>query len=284
MASVAKRARSTICSFWLVSALAEIGQVARARALCAKLLSFASPLHLYGEELDAHDGAHLGNFPQAFSHLALINAVMHVISADEDARYRPCPLPNGPGHTAFTGEIGCWPVSTRTTSSAANSRTVHIDSSEQEAACGGINSSRSGKRRLPTISDAPVGRRSIEASPCYASDDDPRGGTNMSLVLLPAVDVSGGAAVRLVQGAVGSETDYGDPFEAALRWQRDGAEWVHLVDLDAAFGRGNNRELLAGLVRRLDIAVELSGGIRDECSLAVALATGTERQPRHGGA
>ena len=73
----------TICSFWLVSALAEIGEVERARALCAKLLSFASPLHLYAEELDPHSGAHLGNFPQAFSHLALINAVMHVIRADE---------------------------------------------------------------------------------------------------------------------------------------------------------------------------------------------------------
>jgi alpha,alpha-trehalase len=73
----------TICSFWLVSALAEIGELDRARALCAKLLSFASPLHLFAEEIDPHTGGHLGNFPQAFSHLALINAVMHVISADE---------------------------------------------------------------------------------------------------------------------------------------------------------------------------------------------------------
>jgi alpha,alpha-trehalase len=73
----------TICSFWLVSALVEIGELDRARALCAKLLSFASPLHLYGEEIDPHTGDHLGNFPQAFSHLALINAVMHVIRADE---------------------------------------------------------------------------------------------------------------------------------------------------------------------------------------------------------
>jgi alpha,alpha-trehalase len=73
----------TICSFWLVSALAEIGEIDRARALCAKLLSFASPLHLYAEEIDPHTGDHLGNFPQAFSHLALINAVMHVIRADE---------------------------------------------------------------------------------------------------------------------------------------------------------------------------------------------------------
>ena len=99
----------------------------------------------------------------------------------------------------------------------------------------------------------------------------------MSLVLFPAVDVAGGAAVRLVQGAAGSETDYGDPIKAALRWQRDGAEWVHLVDLDAAFGRGDNRALLADIVRQLDIAVELSGGIRDDGSLAAALATGAAR-------
>jgi GH15 family glucan-1,4-alpha-glucosidase len=74
----------TICSFWLVSALTEIDEVARARALCEKLLSYASPLDLYAEEIDAHSGRHLGNFPQAFSHLALINAVMHLIRADED--------------------------------------------------------------------------------------------------------------------------------------------------------------------------------------------------------
>jgi GH15 family glucan-1,4-alpha-glucosidase len=73
----------TICSFWLVSALVEIGEVERARALCGKLLSFASPLLLYAEEIDPHCGRHLGNFPQAFSHLALINAVTHVIRADE---------------------------------------------------------------------------------------------------------------------------------------------------------------------------------------------------------
>jgi GH15 family glucan-1,4-alpha-glucosidase len=76
----------TICSFWLVSALVEIGEVGRARALCAKLLSFASPLLLYAEEIDPHSGRHLGNFPQAFSHLALINAVMHLIRADEQLR------------------------------------------------------------------------------------------------------------------------------------------------------------------------------------------------------
>ena len=99
----------------------------------------------------------------------------------------------------------------------------------------------------------------------------------MSFTLFPAVDVADGAAVRLVQGAAGSETSYGDPLEAALAWQRDGAEWIHLVDLDAAFGRGSNRELLASVVARLDIAVELSGGIRDDASLTAALATGAAR-------
>jgi phosphoribosyl isomerase A len=102
-------------------------------------------------------------------------------------------------------------------------------------------------------------------------------GRGRGLVLLPAVDVTGGAVVSLVQGATGSETDYGDPVKAALRWQREGAQWVHLVDLDAAFGRGNNRALLAALVRQLDIAVELSGGIRDDETLAAALATGAAR-------
>jgi 1-(5-phosphoribosyl)-5-[(5-phosphoribosylamino)methylideneamino] imidazole-4-carboxamide isomerase/N-(5'phosphoribosyl)anthranilate isomerase len=97
------------------------------------------------------------------------------------------------------------------------------------------------------------------------------------LVLLPAVDVADGAAVRLVQGAAGTETSYGDPLDAALAWQRDGAEWVHLVDLDAAFGRGDNRELLASVVKQLDVAVELSGGIRDDTSLEAALATGAAR-------
>jgi 1-(5-phosphoribosyl)-5-[(5-phosphoribosylamino)methylideneamino] imidazole-4-carboxamide isomerase/N-(5'phosphoribosyl)anthranilate isomerase len=99
----------------------------------------------------------------------------------------------------------------------------------------------------------------------------------MTLVLLPAVDVQDGAAVRLVQGAAGSETSYGDPLEAALAWQRGGAEWIHLVDLDAAFGRGDNRELLASVVKQLDVAVELSGGIRDDGSLTAALATGCAR-------
>lgn len=99
----------------------------------------------------------------------------------------------------------------------------------------------------------------------------------MSLILLPAVDVVEGRAVRLVQGVAGSETEYGSALDAALGWQRDGAEWIHLVDLDAAFGRGSNRELLADVVGRLDVAVELSGGIRDDESLKAALATGCRR-------
>jgi len=99
----------------------------------------------------------------------------------------------------------------------------------------------------------------------------------MTLTLLPAVDVADGQAVRLVQGAAGSETAYGDPLEAALAWQNDGAEWVHLVDLDAAFGRGSNAALLAEVVGRLDVKVELSGGIRDDESLTRALATGATR-------
>jgi 1-(5-phosphoribosyl)-5-[(5-phosphoribosylamino)methylideneamino] imidazole-4-carboxamide isomerase/N-(5'phosphoribosyl)anthranilate isomerase len=97
------------------------------------------------------------------------------------------------------------------------------------------------------------------------------------LELLPAVDVADGQAVRLVQGAAGSETSYGDPLAAALAWQEAGAEWIHLVDLDAAFGRGSNRELLADVVGRLDVKVEMSGGIRDDASLEAALATGCTR-------
>ena len=99
----------------------------------------------------------------------------------------------------------------------------------------------------------------------------------MALTLLPAVDVADGQAVRLVQGAAGSETSYGDPVSAALAWQEAGAEWIHLVDLDAAFGRGSNAPLLAEVVGKLDVAVEMSGGIRDDESLERALATGCQR-------
>jgi 1-(5-phosphoribosyl)-5-[(5-phosphoribosylamino)methylideneamino] imidazole-4-carboxamide isomerase/N-(5'phosphoribosyl)anthranilate isomerase len=98
-----------------------------------------------------------------------------------------------------------------------------------------------------------------------------------TLELLPAVDVAGGQAVRLFQGAAGSETHYGEPLAAALAWQRAGAQWIHLVDLDAAFGRGSNRELLGQVVGALDVAVELSGGIRDDESLEAALSTGCRR-------
>jgi phosphoribosyl isomerase A len=97
------------------------------------------------------------------------------------------------------------------------------------------------------------------------------------LELLPAVDVADGQAVRLVQGEAGSETSYGDPLAAAMAWQEAGAEWIHLVDLDAAFGRGSNRALLAAVVGRVGVQVELSGGIRDDASLEAALATGCAR-------
>jgi phosphoribosylformimino-5-aminoimidazole carboxamide ribotide isomerase/phosphoribosylanthranilate isomerase len=99
----------------------------------------------------------------------------------------------------------------------------------------------------------------------------------VTFTLLPAVDVADGQAVRLVQGEAGTETSYGSPLEAALAWQRDGAEWIHLVDLDAAFGKGSNRELLAEVVGKLDVRVELSGGIRDDASLKAALDTGARR-------
>jgi phosphoribosyl isomerase A len=98
----------------------------------------------------------------------------------------------------------------------------------------------------------------------------------MSLVLLPAVDVVDGQAVQLVQGRAGSGGQYGSPLDAALTWQRAGAEWVHLVDLDAAFGRGDNRVLLAEIIDRLadlGVAVELSGGLRDDDALHWAMAT-----------
>jgi 1-(5-phosphoribosyl)-5-[(5-phosphoribosylamino)methylideneamino] imidazole-4-carboxamide isomerase/N-(5'phosphoribosyl)anthranilate isomerase len=97
------------------------------------------------------------------------------------------------------------------------------------------------------------------------------------LELLPAVDVADGRAVQLVQGVAGSERVFGDPVGAALRWQSAGSRWIHLVDLDAAFGRGSNAELLAEVVGAVDVDVELSGGIRDDDSLAAALATGCRR-------
>lgn len=95
--------------------------------------------------------------------------------------------------------------------------------------------------------------------------------------MLPAVDVKGGQAVQLVQGVDGTEKVFGDPLEAAQRWQDAGAEWIHLVDLDAAFGRGSNAEVIARVTGAMDLKVELSGGIRDDASLERALATGCER-------
>lgn len=101
--------------------------------------------------------------------------------------------------------------------------------------------------------------------------------TTPILELLPAVDVVDGQAVRLVQGEAGSETSYGSPLDAAMKWQNDGAEWVHLVDLDAAFGRGSNTELLREMVQALDVKVELSGGLRDDATLEAALELGVGR-------
>jgi phosphoribosylanthranilate isomerase len=98
-----------------------------------------------------------------------------------------------------------------------------------------------------------------------------------TLTLLPAVDVTQGRAVRLVQGVAGSGRSYGDPVQAAVTWQQAGAEWLHLVDLDAAFGRGSNADLLAEVTAKVGINVELSGGIRDDESLDRALATGCAR-------
>jgi 1-(5-phosphoribosyl)-5-[(5-phosphoribosylamino)methylideneamino] imidazole-4-carboxamide isomerase/N-(5'phosphoribosyl)anthranilate isomerase len=100
-----------------------------------------------------------------------------------------------------------------------------------------------------------------------------------SLTLLPAVDVAGGKAVRLTQGKAGTETSYGDPIEAAHEWADQGAEWIHLVDLDAAFGRGSNRSIIRKVVKTIpkNVNIELSGGIRDDGTLEAALATGAKR-------
>ena len=98
------------------------------------------------------------------------------------------------------------------------------------------------------------------------------------LELLPAVDVADGKAVRLTQGEAGSETDYGSPLEAAQTWIDAGAEWIHLVDLDAAFGRGDNRDIIREVVNAsTSVKIELSGGIRDDASLEAALEAGATR-------
>jgi 1-(5-phosphoribosyl)-5-[(5-phosphoribosylamino)methylideneamino] imidazole-4-carboxamide isomerase/N-(5'phosphoribosyl)anthranilate isomerase len=117
-------------------------------------------------------------------------------------------------------------------------------------------------------------RRPTEA---IADDQQPQRSAPVRLELLPAVDVAHGQAVQLVQGVAGTGGQFGDPWQAAQAWQDQGAEWIHLVDLDAAFGRGSNRELLTEIVGRLDIKVEMSGGIRDAESLAAALSNGCRR-------
>lgn len=99
----------------------------------------------------------------------------------------------------------------------------------------------------------------------------------MSFTVLPAVDVVDGQAVRLDQGEAGTEKNYGAPLDAALQWQEEGADWLHFVDLDAAFGRGSNHELMAEITSKLSINVELTGGIRDDATLERALATGAKR-------
>ncbi|HWU46264.1 MAG TPA: bifunctional 1-(5-phosphoribosyl)-5-((5-phosphoribosylamino)methylideneamino)imidazole-4-carboxamide isomerase/phosphoribosylanthranilate isomerase PriA [Humibacter sp.] len=102
--------------------------------------------------------------------------------------------------------------------------------------------------------------------------------TTPRLTLLPAVDVADGKAVRLTRGEAGSETSYGDPVDAAADWADQGAEWIHLVDLDAAFGRGDNRDVLKRVIKQVKgVKVELSGGIRDDESLESALAIGATR-------
>jgi 1-(5-phosphoribosyl)-5-[(5-phosphoribosylamino)methylideneamino] imidazole-4-carboxamide isomerase/N-(5'phosphoribosyl)anthranilate isomerase len=100
---------------------------------------------------------------------------------------------------------------------------------------------------------------------------------SVTFTLLPAVDVVDGRALRLVRGEAGTETTYGDPRDIARAWQADGAEWIHLVDLDAAFGRGSNADLLAAVIGELDVEVALSGGIADDASLDRALSTGCAR-------
>src|SRR3954469_19044668 len=143
--------------------------------------------------------------------------------------------------------------------------------------CRSWRPSRTVHSRPPSSTPRRVATRVRHCSPIgYRTCEDARL-TAVQLILLPAVDVVDGTAVRLVQGQAGSETEYGSALDAAMNWQRDGAEWIHLVDLDAAFGRGSNRELLAEVVGKLDVAVELSGGIRDDESLTAALATGCAR-------
>jgi phosphoribosylformimino-5-aminoimidazole carboxamide ribotide isomerase/phosphoribosylanthranilate isomerase len=98
-----------------------------------------------------------------------------------------------------------------------------------------------------------------------------------TLEILPAIDVKEGVAIRLVQGELDKQSKYGDPIEIATQFVASGASWIHLVDLDAAFGLGNNFEVLASVIKSVDIKIELSGGIRDDESLNRALSTGCTR-------
>jgi phosphoribosylformimino-5-aminoimidazole carboxamide ribotide isomerase/phosphoribosylanthranilate isomerase len=98
------------------------------------------------------------------------------------------------------------------------------------------------------------------------------------LILLPAVDIAGGKAVRLTKGEVGTEKNYGDPVDAAADFARQGAKWIHLVDLDAAFGRGSNASIIRRVIRQVrGVSIELSGGIRDDATLEAALDSGAAR-------
>src|SRR5690606_2818931 len=129
--------------------------------------------------------------------------------------------------------------------------------------------------------------RTANLFPCArvrdARPESPSGAMNdfastPELILLPAVDVADGKAVRLTQGEAGTETSYGDPVDAAAQWADQGAQWVHLVDLDAAFGRGSNAPVLRKVIKQLrGVQVELSGGIRDDASLEAALESGAAR-------
>ncbi|MCL2465555.1 MAG: HisA/HisF-related TIM barrel protein [Micrococcales bacterium] len=101
--------------------------------------------------------------------------------------------------------------------------------------------------------------------------------TTPELILLPAIDVLGGRAVQLVRGELDTANDYGDPVEAALRWTTLGAHWLHVVDLDAAFGTGDNADVISSIVATAPAQVEVSGGLRDDATVARALSTGCAR-------
>lgn len=133
------------------------------------------------------------------------------------------------------------------------------------------------REHTPGLSKAALTQPTSCFPPIEKSADRLELGDVDTLDLLPAVDVQGGQAVQLVQGVAGTEKTFGDPLAAARRWADAGSRWIHLVDLDAAFGRGSNASLLADIIAQIDCHVELSGGIRDDASLERALATGCKR-------